>query len=123
MKLLWICNMVPGEVRAKVSGENGSAYWIDHVLSDIRKRQIPLHILCRGGEASGVLDDTCSFRLFPELPPQQYSTPLENLFLKELQAFQPDVIHIWGSEYAHTLAMVNAAEQEWLHLMESLTSA
>ena len=111
MKLLWVCNMVPGDVRAKISGGSGSAYWIDHVLSDVRRRQIPLHILCRGGEARGALDNTCSFCLFPELPPQEYSVSLENLFLKELQTFQPDVIHIWGSEYGHTLAMVNAAEK------------
>lgn len=111
MKLLWVCNTVPGEVQTKISGGIGSAYWIDHVLSDVRKRQIPLHILCRGGEGKGVLDENCSFCLFPQLPPQQYSNQLEDLFFKELQDFQPDVIHIWGSEYAHTLAMVNAAEK------------
>jgi len=111
MKLLWVCNMVPGEVRAKVSGEYGSAFWVDHVLSGIRQTQINLRILCRGGEARGELDDRCSFVLFPTLPPHQYSGELEALFLQELKDFQPDVIHIWGSEYSHTLAMVNAAEK------------
>ena len=110
MKLLWVCNMVPGEVRAKISGAGGSGFWIDHVLSGMRQRKIPMHILCRGGDARGQLDEQCSYALFPEVPPQQYSARLEATFLQELQQFQPDVIHIWGSEYSHTLAMVNAAQ-------------
>ena len=111
MKLLWVCNMVPGEIRAKVSGGSGSAYWVDHVLSGIRERKIPLRILCRGGEARGQLDESCSYVLFPALPPRQYSAQVESLFLQELRDFRPDVIHIWGTEYSHTLAMVNAAEK------------
>lgn len=111
MKLLWVCNMIPGEVRLMVSGEAGSAYWVDHVLSGVRERKIQLRILCRGGDTRGQLDDQCSYVLFPQLPPQQYSAALEATFFQELEQFQPDVIHIWGSEYSHTLAMVNAAKK------------
>lgn len=111
MKLLWVCNMIPGEVQGKITGKPGSGFWIDHVLSDIRQRKIPLHILCRGGEDRGSLDECCSYALFPAYPPQKYFPELEETFLKELQTYQPDVIHIWGSEYSHTLAMVNAAEK------------
>ncbi len=110
MKLLWVCNMIPGEVK-KAMGKPGSGFWVDHVLSDIRNRKIPLHILCRGGDARGNLDEWCSFAQFPAYPPQRYYGELEGVFLRELQAYQPDVIHIWGSEYSHTLAMVNAAEK------------
>lgn len=114
MKLLWVCNMIPGEVQGKIYGKAGSGFWVDHVLSDIRERKIPLHILCRGGDARGELDEFCSFALFPAQLPQIYSEDLENFFLKELKSYCPDVIHIWGSEYGHTLAMVNAAEKAGL---------
>ena len=114
MKLLWVCNMIPGEVHGKIYGKAGSGFWVDHVLSDIRERKIPLHILCRGGDARGELDEFCSFALFPAQLPQIYSEDLENFFLKELKSYCPDVIHIWGSEYGHTLAMVNAAEKAGL---------
>lgn len=110
MKLLWVCNAVPAQVRFHISGRSGSAFWIDHVLSDIREKKIALRILCRGGEGRGALDENCSYVLFPELPPHQYSEAVEALFLKEIREYEPDVIHIWGSEYSHTLAMVNAAE-------------
>ena len=114
MKLLWVCNMIPGEVQGKIYGKAGSGFWVDHVLSGIRKEKISLHMLCRGGDARGQLDETCSYALFPAHPPHQYSQELEDFFLKELKYCQPDVIHIWGSEYSHTLAMVNAAEKAGL---------
>ena len=102
MKLLWVCNMLPGDIREKVTGKTGSVFWVDHVLSDIRQKQIPLRILCRGGNARGELDNFCSYALFPQLPPQEYSSSQEEQFLQELKDYQPDVIHIWGSEYGHT---------------------
>lgn len=111
MKLLWVCNMVPGKIQEKIYGKGGSGLWVDHVLADVRKLQIPLRVLCRGGEARGALDENCSFTLFPQVPAHQYSDQVEELFFRELQEYRPDVIHIWGSEYSHTLAMVNAAEK------------
>ena len=40
-----------------------------------------------------------------------YLRSLEQLFEEEIRAFRPEVIHIWGTEYGHTLAMMNAAEK------------
>lgn len=108
MKILWLSNMLPGTVRSAVSGKPGSGLWLDSVLRDLRQQGMRLHLMCRGGTARGALDENCSFALFPEEPPQRYSQKQEAFFQKELEAFQPDVIHIWGSEYSHTLAMVKA---------------
>lgn len=113
MKLLWLCNMMPGAVKETVSGKAGSGgLWVDHVLSDLRKQPLSIHILCPGDGSRGEVDDKCSFSTFREGLPYVYLPELEEQFQKELQQFQPDVIHIWGTEYAHTLAMVNAAEKE-----------
>lgn len=113
MKLLWLCNMVPGAVRECLGGNSDGGLWVDHVLADIRSmEEIDLHICCRDDrEGEGRVDDRLSYFLFRQPIPQQYSTALEKKFESELLAFQPDVIHIWGTEYAHTLAMVNAAEK------------
>ena len=110
MKVLWLCNMVPGEIRKSLTGKAGSALWVDHVLSDLRKENIRLHILCRGGQAKGSLDENCSFALIPEIPPEKYDPKLEQMMRTELESFQPDAIHIWGTEFSHTLSMVNACE-------------
>lgn len=107
MKLLWLCNRAP----SAVSGGSGGV-WMDSVLSGLRKNtDIEMRILfpegtCRNGE----VDSRCSYASFVNGLPHQYITEQEGFFQKELEAFQPDVIHIWGTEYAHTLAMVNAAE-------------
>lgn len=116
MKLLWLCNTSPGVIKEKISGRGKGGLWTDHVLAGLRTRkELQIHILCPGSETvSGELDSACSFCTFRTKLPYEYLPELENMFQKELQRFQPDVIHIWGTEYAHTLAMIRAAEKERL---------
>ena len=107
MKLLWLCNMAPGVIHGGSGG-----LWVDNVLKGLR--QVPdmqIRILFPDGRLlKGDVDSRCSFASFGAKMPHQYLEEQESFFKGELEAFQPDVIHIWGTEYAHTLAMVNAAE-------------
>ena len=113
MKLLWLCNSVPAAVQSHIYGKPvGSVNWVDHVLSGLRQQGCEVRVLCRGREAMGIVDETCSYRCFGEDPAHIYQSDLEKLFRVELRTFKPDVIHSWGTEYAHTHAMVNAAEME-----------
>ena len=113
MKLLWLCNAAPGVIKEKISGTGRGGLWTDHVLACLRRQEdLSIRVLCPGNGAQGELDDKCSFRTFQTKLPQEYMPELEAEFCKELASFCPDVIHIWGTEYAHTLAMVNAAEKE-----------
>ena len=114
MKLLWLCNMVPGAVKQAITGKEGNGLWVDHVLEDLRRQEdLEIRILCpNAGASSGTVDPRCSYATFETKRPYQYLPETETLFRKELTAFKPDVVHIWGTEYAHTLAMVNAAEKE-----------
>ena len=114
MKLLWLCNMVPGAVKKAITGKEGNGLWVDHVLQDLRQQEdLEIRILCPGTpQQTGTLDASCSYSAFRTKAPYAYLPEVESQFRQELKAFQPDVIHIWGTEYAHTLAMVNAAEQE-----------
>lgn len=113
MKLLWLCNMVPTMVREKLDGGKGGGLWVDHVLSDLcREPDLRIHVICRSlSDAEGTVNDRVSFSLFREMNPYPYLPELEERFLRELQAFQPDVVHIWGTEFGHTLAMVNACRR------------
>lgn len=111
MKVIWLCNMIPGAV-AEHLGRRGNGVWLDYVLEQLREQKdISLHLFCPGGNESGCLGQQVSFTLFSEGTPLQYRPALEEQFYQSLLAIQPDVIHIWGTEYAHTLAMVNAAER------------
>lgn len=111
MRVLWLCNLIPGEVR-KATRKNGSSggLWIDHVLEGMRKQGLTIHILFPGRCRAGRLDEKCSYASFREGKPYVYLPELEKRFGEEIERFRPDVIHIWGTEYGHTLAMVNAAE-------------
>ncbi len=113
MKLLWLCNSAPGVVRAHIAGKPVSAVnWVDHVLSDLRSQGVTVRILFRGSGGEGALDERCSYASFPAELAHVYRPELEEAFRRELRSFQPGVIHSWGVEYDHALAMVNAAEQE-----------
>lgn len=113
MKLLWLCNMVPGAVKKDMTGKEGNGLWVDHVLQDLRNQaELEIRILCPWKrEKEGKLDDRCNYRTFRTKLPYQYLPELEQQFELELAEFRPDVIHSWGVEYAHSLAMANAAEK------------
>lgn len=112
MKLLWLCNVLPAEVQKAVTGSAGAGgLWMDHILSDLRKQDLTIHILCPGEGFRGALDENCSFASFHKDLPHIYLPEQEGVFVRELEAFRPDVIHIWGTEYGHTLAMMRAAEK------------
>jgi len=113
MKLLWLCNNAPGVVRSHISGKEVSGVnWVDHVLSGLRSRGFAVRILYRGTGEPGTIDETCSYAAISETPAHIYVPELEEIFRQEIRSFQPDVIHSWGVEYHHALAMVNAAEAE-----------
>lgn len=113
MKLLWLCNNAPGVVRAHISGKEMSGInWVDHVLSGLRSRGFTVRVLYRGTGEPGIIDETCSYAAISETPAHIYVPELEEKFREEIRRFQPDVIHSWGVEYHHALAMVNAAEAE-----------
>lgn len=113
MKLLWLCNNAPGIVRSHLSGKPESAVnWMDHVLSGLRQQGFTVRILYRGTGGSGEIDESCSYASFGEELPYVYHPELEDRFRQEIRNVRPDVIHSWGIEYDHALAMANAAEQE-----------
>ena len=123
MKLLWLCNNAPGVVRAHVTGKPaGGINWVDHVLSGLRSRGFTVRILYRGTGEPGIIDETCSYAAISETPAHIYVPELEETFREEIRTFRPDVIHSWGVEYHHALAMVNAAEAEEMlpHMVASI---
>ena len=117
MKVLWLCNMAPSCVREALGGKAGGGLWMDHVLSDLQNQgNITLRILCPWDSAQeGILANGCSVCTFLREKPAAVSPQQETLFLEELRSFRPDVIHIWGTEFGHTLAMVRDCEKiGWL---------
>ncbi len=112
MKLVWLCNMIPTAVGQSMGIGGAGGLWLDHVLEGLRAdKSITLRLYCPGNGASGSLDAHTDYVLFTESDPHKYFSSLEDQFAGELAVFHPDVIHIWGTECGHTLAMVNAAKR------------
>lgn len=109
---MWLCNMAPSAVRAATGGMDKGALWMDHVFDDLRLHNKMLRVLYASSQAcEGVLDENTSYVSYAEGEPHVYTESLEGVFSKDLLMFSPDIIHVWGTEYGHTLAMVNAAEK------------
>ena len=108
MRLLWLCNLVPGAISQAVTGNPGSGLWMDHVLADLRRDPLlEIRVLCRGtAPTAGTAAKNLSYYIFPEPVMHRYQADLEQQFRDQVWAFQPDAIHIWGTEYGHTLAML-----------------
>ena len=111
MRVLWLCNVAPSQVRQTAGGKPGSGWWLDHAFSDLRGTGMTVRVLYPEAIGRGKLDDSCDYATFRRPDRHKYDPAMESFFRQELQSFHPDVIHIWGTEYAHTLAMLRACEE------------
>lgn len=124
MKVLWICNvMIPylaGAFGVEASNKEG---WItglaERLLQVSGEHEIELAIACPGSreffsEKHSFLTAGCNVHgrnlwgyCFPEDTnhPERYDETLEKCMQEILAAWQPDVVHCFGTEYPHTLAM------------------
>jgi len=113
MKILWVEEPLLPQV-AQLTGEEPSfaGGWLVSVCNDLLSmpenemivcyRSVRGFHRCSGGRLTGwsFIQD-----------PLKYSQDLEQRFYALLQEKQPDVIHIWGTEFPSSLAMLNAAER------------
>ena len=57
--------------------------------------------------------DKINYYAFPPVSEKDIRSNRENTYLKRiLEQAEPDIVHIFGTEYAHTLAMVNACNEQ-----------
>ncbi len=114
MKVLWLCNVGYKDLY-RVIGIEGVPYggWIEGALSGIKSYKniellicFPAHISKDyiAGEYDGI-----SYFVFKasSKSPDRYENKYEQYFQIALDKFKPDIVHIWGTEYPHALAMVN----------------
>lgn len=123
MRVLWLCNIMLPAIAERL----GLAYssregWLSGSFERIRMEKgmkgLELGVCCpvetmpealvrTGGKF--VLDGTACFCFVERLAePERYDEGLEAVFQKILKDFKPDMVHIFGTEFPHTLAMVRA---------------
>lgn len=113
MKIIWICN-VPAIQSVEVFGRKRSGgSWLEETCNYIKQECNLTYIYpafditqVRSGKGDQVtLYEVPSRKLF------QYDSNTKEAYKEIISKEQPDVIHIWGTELAHSLAAVDAAEE------------
>lgn len=119
MKVLWLCNiMLPAYAKAHDLAFSAREGWLSGCFNRITKspveeREITLGVCFPGtGEitsSSEVIDGVTYYGFAEDLNhPENYDGAVENRFHEILDDFEPDIVHIFGTEFPHTLAMLRA---------------
>ncbi|NBJ92768.1 glycosyltransferase family 4 protein [Parablautia muri] len=119
-RVLWICNiMLPAigqELGLPYSNREG---WLSGIFEKVKKREAPFTLgICfplgemeiRGiKEKKFPVEGAVCYAFEENLnTPEVYDSRLEAVFREIIQDFSPGVIHIFGTEFPHTLAAVRA---------------
>lgn len=65
--------------------------------------------------------DKITFYAFPPVDPKKIQTGVKNIYLEQiLDTASPDIVHIYGTEYAHTLEMVNVCLTKNINVVISI---
>ena len=116
IRVLWLCNAIIPQVSEKLNVNAGTGGgWLNQ-LSDIfdKRDDIELCIVApflQGDELAHItFGNKSEFYGFPKKihEPWIYDDSVEGVFAKILAEFKPDLVHIFGTEFPHTLSMVRA---------------
>lgn len=116
MRILWVCNVPTPEAQVlmgKIATNNVS--WIVNLSDHLRNHVelticFPQHGLKKNAFYQG---DKIAYYAFPgsNKAGTEYSTQTE-IFLSEIiSKVNPNIIHVWGTEFPHTYSCINAAEK------------
>ncbi|MBQ7919081.1 MAG: glycosyltransferase family 4 protein [Lachnospiraceae bacterium] len=122
MRVLWLCNIMLPVVAEHLGLEaTNKEGWLSGLSSVIlerkRNNEIELAVAFPVGKEQDGYEEIISvngsslhcYGFYEDtLHPEDYDTGLETRLLRITESFQPDVIHCYGTEYPHTLAMCKA---------------
>lgn len=123
MRVLWVCNIMPPAIAKQLdmpfsNREGWLSAALDRFLQEQHRNKIKLGVAFPVTEETenvdGLLtfgeDETCQCYGFVENldTPEIYDSTIEERMKEIIEDFKPDMIHIFGTEFPHTLACVRA---------------
>ncbi|MBR6380809.1 MAG: glycosyltransferase family 4 protein [Lachnospiraceae bacterium] len=123
MRVLWLCNLILPEIAQALGLPSiPKEGWVAGLFDALLQREGDIRIgLCfpvsdPAHAGSGTVrpkahpEREVSYYAFPEdtASPERYDPALEGHLKGILQSFSPDLVHCFGTEYPHTLAMARA---------------
>lgn len=115
MKILWLCNvMLPDGAKILSIPGSYNAGWIEGLLSDLKTENVEMYVCVPINSVNTIqtaTKDNVTYIAVPKtiLDPTLYDETIEAHFKTIIKSINPDIIHIFGTELPHTLAMLNAA--------------
>ena len=115
MRIMWLCNKMPGIVASEINEEiSNKEGWIDGIISHMlgdEKCNIELAVTfpsdLNESEISGTTKDGIEYFSFKEdlVNLDKYDEAVEDKLDRIIGEYNPDIIHIYGTEYPHALAI------------------
>lgn len=118
MKILWLCNMILPNIALKLQ-QKASYFggWMvglaDQILEEDNIKLIVCAPIYNETKAIEGNDKNLSYYCFPQNNRclSKYDIDIEKYIQYILEKVNPDVVHIFGTEYPHSLAMINVCEK------------
>jgi glycosyltransferase involved in cell wall biosynthesis len=129
MKILWITNIQLPAVRKKlglpVEVVGGWMFSLANELSVSNQVSLAVCTTYSGNSLTKHSEDDIVYYLLPARKTKKYyDKSLEKYWLEVINEFNPDIIHVHGTEYAHGLACFKACpEQKYVISIQGLVSA
>ena len=111
--VVWLCRILPEEIAEELGlKKRKPESWISGLYNELKKKHDDIHLVYLFSERlSGKVDnykrEQEDFLCYPETK-TTYDDGLRKYFIDILQKYTPDCVHIFGTEEAHSLAMINA---------------
>lgn len=114
IRVLWLCNTIIPQAAAKLGVNTGTGGgWLNQ-LSDIfdKREDIELCIAApylKGNDLVHInFGENSEFYGFQKeiLEPWKYDASVEKIFSQIIAEFKPNIVHIFGTEFPHSLSMV-----------------
>ena len=124
MRVLWVCNIMPPLIGQYLGKEcSVKEGWISGILARLAKEKEDVELaICypvtevaeeekRVVQINNEKNIACYGFVEDTVAPENYGgEQLENRLRQIIGDFQPDVLHIFGTEYGHSLAAAKAME-------------
>ncbi len=114
MRVLWLCNVIiPGICKRLNIPETTAGGWLEETFEELIENDDNKFAYCAPCEGNGIIRIEYRNAFFfgyqrSYKPNHKYDLRVESDLKKILDEFQPDIVHIFGTEFPHALAMTRA---------------
>ena len=114
LKVLWLCNMVLPDFSQEFGiRKNPYGGWMTGMLHELERREdVDIYLCFPIIDSNRLKDGECDghkyYTFLCDMVSDTYNSDMTETFGQILEESMPDIVHIWGTEYSHTAAMLNA---------------